>query len=244
MKKGSLILAGAAACLSIPASAALQSDGAALVAKFMEAVRADPVLLQAAKQNRSGAAASAIPALLSYTRANPRNAEGWYLLSMAYGDTNQHDLAKAAIRRATAIKPELDDMTNYLAGRMARPAAPAAEQAENNRPPAPAAAGRNVAALPSGQYNCLQVYYDSMAKRMQTNHMGHINIRPGGAYDWMGKTPGRYKLEGDTVRWSGGIYGDGSATSSTLKMIDDKPAISMEITTAGRPLRQTCHLQR
>ena len=162
MKKGWLILAGAAICASVPTSAALQDDGAALVAKFMEAVRADPVLLQAARQNQSGAAASAIPSLLSYTRANPRNAEGWYLLSMAYGDTEQQDLAEAAISRATAIKPELDDMTRYLAGRMAgrasqegrMQAAPASGRATWQRTGgAPAASG---ALRPSvlGVYQC------------------------------------------------------------------------------------------
>ena len=133
MNRGWLVLLGAAMGVSVPASAALQDDGSTLVSSFLEIVRADPVLLQAAKQNASGAGASAIPALLSYTRANPRIAEGWYLLSMAYGEAGRPDLAKAAISRATAIKPSLNDLTRYLHARMAG-------EASSKEPKAPAPA--------------------------------------------------------------------------------------------------------
>ena len=99
---------------SVRASSATAPRATDLLSRFMQTVRADPVLLLAARQTQRGAAASSIPSLLSYTRANPRNAEAWYLLSMAYADTNQKHLATAAINRAASLNPELNELSRYL----------------------------------------------------------------------------------------------------------------------------------
>ena len=126
-------------------------------------------------------------------------------------------------------------------GRKERLRVPVHAAAPQGLTPRPAAAG---AALPPGRYNCLRPYYDAMAKGMRINTMGNLNIRANGTYDWMGATPGRYRVEGDRVRWTGGLYGDGSATASVFKRIEGQPAIEMEVSTPSGPLRQTCYLQR
>lgn len=128
-------------------------------------------------------------------------------------------------------------------GRKERLRVPVHAAAATPQVPAAKPAAGGSAALPAGRYNCLRPYYDAMAKAMRINTMGHLNIRANGTYDWMGSTPGRYRMEGDRVRWMGGIYGDGSAPS-TFKRIDSQPAIEMEVSTPSGPLRQTCYLQR
>ena len=163
MKKVWLILLGAAVCLSTPASASLQADGAALLSQFNATVKANPVLSKALKQIKNGAASTAIPKLISYLRSDPQNSEAWYLLSLAFVETDQQELSDEAGAYAVGLKPQLNELTRYLTAQLAAStAAPMSQESGNSSATAqntPAASTGSFRSPVLGVYQCYFATY-------------------------------------------------------------------------------------
>ena len=78
-------------------------------------------------------------------------------------------------------------------------------------------------------------------------YQGHLNILPGGKYDWFGneEKQGEYDYDSDSgeIEWQGGTFGDGSVTAELGENSEGTPVIRMHYALEdGGSLDHSCRL--
>ena len=179
-----------------------QADAPALFKRFTETVRGDPDLWKYARQIRDDESAEAAPSLVAYTRANPQNAEGWFLLSMAYGETGRPELALSAARRAYALKPEYREMARVLNAQVTAADSKAAEKTDGGTSgAAQGAAQAEAGALKPPVLGTYQCYFATYTRWTAPDYgdapIAKLTLRPGNRFTYA-DSGGTYALGRDS----------------------------------------------